>query len=87
MELMVTLVPLSSAANRSGTEFNELERDGVVTRKVFEVVPPKVEYALVPMAGLCTRCWRSCARGAIGTNDEWPDRRSSLLPGTEFVAN
>ncbi len=30
------------------TQLRELERDGIVARRVFPVVPPKVEYCLTP---------------------------------------
>lgn len=40
-----------------------LERDGLVTRTVFPVVPPRVEYALTPLGHTLT--------GAISALSDW----------------
>ena len=32
-------------------QLRELEEDGIVTRTIYPVVPPKVEYALSPLGG------------------------------------
>ena len=41
----------------------DLERDGLVSRKVFPVIPPHVEYRLTPMGKNCARRVWSLATG------------------------
>src|SRR5579871_3511099 len=58
-----------------------LERDGLVTRKLFPTIPPRVEYALTPMGRtllepvLALAVWAEKHRGAIQDARERFDRR------------
>lgn len=46
-------------------QLRELESDGVIARKVFPVVPPKVEYSLSPSG--------ESLRGLISAMQQWGD--------------
>jgi DNA-binding HxlR family transcriptional regulator len=46
-------------------QLRELESDGVITRKVFPVVPPKVEYSLSPSG--------ESLQGLISAMQQWGD--------------
>lgn len=50
----------------------ELEHDGLISRKVYLEVPPKVEYALTPAGSELVPI--------IDTLRQWADRRISELP-------
>ena len=43
------------------TQLRELERDGIVSRKVYAVVPPKVEYSMTPFGITLTPVLRELA--------------------------
>ena len=47
-----------------------LERDGLVSRKVFDTVPPKVEYALTDLGRSLQEPVMSLGRWAISNRDE-----------------
>jgi len=51
-----------------------LERDGIVRRRVFAVVPPKVEYRLTPLGATLLRPLRSICRWA---ESHLPDVRAA----------
>jgi DNA-binding HxlR family transcriptional regulator len=42
-------------------QLRELEEDGIIVRKVYPVVPPKVEYTIAKRGGLSSRPRRSKA--------------------------
>jgi DNA-binding HxlR family transcriptional regulator len=44
-------------------QLREMEADGIVRRKVFAQVPPKVEYSLAPRDARSSRSSRRCANG------------------------
>jgi DNA-binding HxlR family transcriptional regulator len=62
-----------------------LERDGLVVRKVYPTVPPKVEYTATPMAMelfeslIALTEWASRHRGTIVAAREAYDREHALL--------
>jgi DNA-binding HxlR family transcriptional regulator len=67
----------------------DLERDGLVVRKLYASVPPKVEYSLTPLGGslvdkvneLCT--WAEANSAEILRARERFDKRNSMLVGAE----
>ena len=48
-------------------QLRELERDGVIRRKVYRQVPPKVEYLLTPLGETLSPIMMRCACGRKGT--------------------
>ena len=47
----------------------ELERDGLVVRKIYAQIPPRVEYALTPLGHTLARAARRCL--ASGSSATW----------------
>ena len=58
----------------------QLERDGLVTRTVYPVVPPRVDYALTPLGASCTRRSKRSSPGPRST------RTWSPPPAREYDA-
>ena len=58
-------------------QLRSLERDGVVSRFVHPVVPPKVEYSLTHAAMICARRSTSCCIGHSGGKANPPGRPPS----------
>ena len=59
-------------------QLKELEIDGLINRKVFQVVPPKVEYSLTDFGTSVIPVLRSL--------DEW-NRRNSRIISTKLNKN
>jgi DNA-binding HxlR family transcriptional regulator len=53
-------------------QLRELERDGVIARKVYPTVPPKVEYSLTP--------WGQALCPALDALLDWAAQRHGPLP-------
>jgi DNA-binding HxlR family transcriptional regulator len=69
------------------TQLRELESDGLVRCKIFAEVPPRVEYAITPVARALTsvidavfKCWRNHERSALGSKhrEEQPTKLRSV---------
>jgi DNA-binding HxlR family transcriptional regulator len=52
-------------------QLRELERDGIVVRKVYPQVPPKVEYSLTNWAKRCAPLWTPCSNGPRRARNDW----------------
>lgn len=54
-----------------------LERDGLVERRVYPVVPPKVEYSLTPLGRTLTEPLQAICK--------WAEKHGSELEGTRSI--
>jgi DNA-binding HxlR family transcriptional regulator len=59
-------------------QLRELEADGVVARKVYAVIPPKVEYSLTDLG--------NSLRPILDQMCEWGQKRLKGLPGARLVS-
>lgn len=53
-------------------QLRQLERDGLVTRKIYPEIPPKVEYALTP--------WGQSLCPVLDALLQWADARPAVAP-------
>lgn len=59
-----------------GQQLRELERDGVVARKVYPEVPPRVEYSLTPLGDALCPALDQLLQWAMRRRAEAPDGES-----------
>lgn len=59
-------------------QLRELERDGALRRKVFPVVPPKVEYSLTPLG--------DSLRPVLDVMCSWGLKRLKSMPGARVMS-
>ena len=66
-------------------QLRELEQDGLINRKVYPVVPPKVEYSLTALGeGLfqILKAMYEWSSGLIRSRDKCHSRKRTAQPGT-----
>ncbi len=61
-------------------QLRELERDGIVNRKVFPVVPPKVEYSLTDYGRTLAPILDSMARWGESHHESLQSKKNSYQP-------
>ena len=63
------------------TQLRDLESEGLIHRKVYPEVPPKVEYSITEYGMTLKPIWKRCMSGAYHTlrkNREWGNLEFSL---------
>jgi DNA-binding HxlR family transcriptional regulator len=64
-----------------------LEQDGLVSREVFPVVPPRVEYTLTPLGHSLLKPLRSMIEWAVENHDAVNAARAAYVAPLAYAAN